>query len=64
MPTLILVLLYNILNIERTKQMKVKLINGAMAPKHGRKGDAGYDFFLSKSEGNKKFLLRAMYLMV
>ena len=28
--------------------MKVKLINGAMAPKHGRKGDAGYDFFLTE----------------
>ena len=28
--------------------MKVKLINGAMAPKHGRKGDAGYDFYYIK----------------
>lgn len=28
--------------------MKIKLINGAQAPKHGRKGDAGYDFFLPK----------------
>jgi len=28
--------------------MKVKLINGAVAPKHGRKGDAGYDFFLTE----------------
>jgi hypothetical protein len=28
--------------------MKVKLINGAAAPKHGRKGDAGYDFFLTE----------------
>jgi dUTP pyrophosphatase len=28
--------------------MKVKLINGAATPKHGRKGDAGYDFFLTK----------------
>ena len=26
--------------------MKVKLIKGAILPKHGRKGDAGYDFFL------------------
>lgn len=27
--------------------MKVKLINGAVAPKRGRDGDAGYDFFLT-----------------
>ncbi len=28
--------------------MKIKLINGAVLPKHGRKGDAGYDFFLAE----------------
>ena len=28
--------------------MKVKLINSATLPKHGRKGDAGYDFFLTE----------------
>lgn len=28
--------------------MKIKLINGAALPKHGRKGDAGYDFFLTE----------------
>jgi len=28
--------------------MKVKLLNDTQAPKHGRKGDAGYDFFLNK----------------
>ena len=26
--------------------MKIKLIKGAQLPKHGRSGDAGYDFFL------------------
>jgi len=26
--------------------MKVKLIKGAQCPKNGRKGDAGYDFYL------------------
>jgi len=29
--------------------MRIKLINGAVLPKHGRKGDAGYDFFLTRS---------------
>lgn len=28
--------------------MKIKLLNDTMCPKHGRKGDAGYDFFLNK----------------
>lgn len=28
--------------------MKIKLINGASLPKHGRKGDAGYDFYLTE----------------
>ena len=28
--------------------MRVKLIKGAVLPKHGRKGDAGYDFFLTQ----------------
>ena len=37
-----------ILMIERTLPMRIKLINGASLPKHGRKGDAGYDFFLKE----------------
>lgn len=28
--------------------MRVKLLHGAQAPKHGRKGDAGYDLFLTE----------------
>lgn len=28
--------------------MKIKLINGASLPKHGRKGDAGYDFYVTE----------------